>query len=304
MRNLTKTTEKLQRARKRHGCNGILQGIIWLMVMGLAVIVLGTLFIAFFTSLKQPEETISSAFQFLPKHWKWSNYLDVLTDDIWWRYYFNSAFVTAVVVLLSILVSSFAGFAFARLEFKGRHVLFILFLCGMMLPSQVYIIPQYILLKSIPLVGGNNILGRGGLGLLNTYWALIIPFLAAPLGVFLIKQYYMGFPKALDEAATLDGCNSFGIYRYIYLPLSKPVFATFAILKFTGTWNDYFYPLIMTNSKSMYNVQIALQKYKGEFGVEWNYLMAAAVMSIVPILLVFIFCQKYFTQGIVTSGLK
>lgn len=279
-------------------------GIIWLMVFGLAVMVLGTLFIAFFTSLKQPEETISAAFEFLPKHWKWSNYIHVLKGDIWGRYYFNSAFVTIVVVLLSIVVSSLAGFAFARLEFKGSHVLFILFLCGMMLPSQVYIIPQYILLKSIPLVGGNNILGKGGLGLLNTYWALIVPFLAAPLGVFLIKQYYMGFPKALDEAATLDGCGSFDIYRYIYLPLSKPVFATFAILKFTGTWNDYFYPLIMTNSKTMYNVQIALQKYKGEFGVEWNYLMAAAVMSITPILLVFIFCQKYFTQGIVTSGLK
>jgi multiple sugar transport system permease protein len=282
----------------------MVEGIVWLGVMGLTAMVLGTLFIAFFTSLKPPEETISAAFQFFPKHWKWSNYLDVLRGDIWWRYYFNSSFVTFMVVMLSILISSLAGFAFARLEFKGRNVLFILFLSGMMLPSQVYIIPQYILLKSVPLMGGNNLWGKGGMGFLNTYWALIIPFLAAPLGVFLIRQYYMGFPRALDEAATLDGCKSFDIYRYIYLPLSKPVFATFAILKFTGTWNDYFYPLIMTNSKSMYNVQIALQKYKGEFGVEWNYLMAAAVMSILPILLVFIFCQKYFTQGIVTSGLK
>ena len=282
----------------------MVEGIVWLGVMGLTAMVLGTLFIAFFTSLKPPEETISAAFQFFPKHWKWSNYLDVLRGDIWWRYYFNSSFVTFMVVMLRILICYLEGFAFARLLFKGRNVLFILFLSGMMLPSQVYIIPQYILLKSVPLMGGNNLWGKGGMGFLNTYWALIIPFLAAPLGVFLIRQYYMGFPRALDEAATLDGCKSFDIYRYIYLPLSKPVFATFAILKFTGTWNDYFYPLIMTNSKSMYNVQIALQKYKGEFGVEWNYLMAAAVMSILPILLVFIFCQKYFTQGIVTSGLK
>ena len=282
----------------------VVHGLIWIMVDALAAFVLGTLFIAFFTSLKQPEETISAAFEFFPKHWRWQNYIDVLKGDIWARYFFNSAFVTVVVVGLSIVISSLAGYAFARLEFKGSHVLFILFLCGMMLPSQVYIIPQYILLKQIPLMGGNNIWGKGGLGLLNTYWALIIPYLSAPLGVFLIKQYYMGFPKALDEAATLDGCGSFDVYRYIFLPLSKPVFATFAILKFTGTWNDYFYPLIMTNSKSMYNVQIALQKYQGEFGVQWNYLMAAATMSIAPILIVFIFCQKYFTQGIVTSGLK
>ncbi|MEQ2427149.1 carbohydrate ABC transporter permease [Clostridiales bacterium TF09-2AC] len=295
--------DKAARQRRKMEA-AVVHGVIWIMVAALAAFVLGTLFIAFFTSLKQPEETISAAFEFFPKHWRWQNYIDVLKGDIWARYFFNSAFVTVVVVGLSIVISSLAGYAFARLEFKGSHVLFILFLCGMMLPSQVYIIPQYILLKQIPLMGGNNIWGKGGLGLLNTYWALIIPYLSAPLGVFLIKQYYMGFPKALDEAATLDGCGSFDVYRYIFLPLSKPVFATFAILKFTGTWNDYFYPLIMTNSKSMYNVQIALQKYQGEFGVQWNYLMAAATMSIAPILIVFIFCQKYFTQGIVTSGLK
>lgn len=295
--------DKAARQRRKMEA-AVVHGVIWIMVAALAAFVLGTLFIAFFTSLKQPEETISAAFEFFPKHWRWQNYIDVLKGDIWARYFFNSAFVTVVVVGLSIVISSLAGYAFARLEFKGSHALFILFLCGMMLPSQVYIIPQYILLKQIPLMGGNNIWGKGGLGLLNTYWALIIPYLSAPLGVFLIKQYYMGFPKALDEAATLDGCGSFDVYRYIFLPLSKPVFATFAILKFTGTWNDYFYPLIMTNSKSMYNVQIALQKYQGEFGVQWNYLMAAATMSIAPILIVFIFCQKYFTQGIVTSGLK
>lgn len=277
---------------------------IWLLIMLAVLMVFGTLLIAVFTSLKTPEETMSASFQILPQHWKWSNYAEVLTSDIWARYFFNSLFVTLVVVGLSILLSSLAGYAFARMEFKGRNVLFLLFLCGMMVPSQVYIIPQYIMLRSVPLAGGNDIWGRGGFGLLNTYWGLIVPFLAAPLGVFLIKQFYMGFPKALDEAATLDGCHSFNVYRYIYLPLSKPVFATFAILKFTGTWNDYFYPLIMTNTKEMYTVQIALQKYKGEFGVEWQYLMAATVLSILPILAMFLFAQKYFTQGIVTSGLK
>lgn len=278
--------------------------IIWCLIALWVCFVLGTLLIAFFTSLKTPEETIASTFRILPQKWVWKNYLDVLTSDIWGRYFFNSAFVTVVVVLLSIVLSSLAGYAFARMKFKGQNVLFFLFLCGMMVPSQVYIIPQYILMKGVPLLGGNNILGKGGYGLLNSYGALIIPFLAAPLGVFMIKQFFAGFPKALDEAATLDGCNSFDIYRYIYVPLGKPVFATFAIIKFTGTWNDYFYPLIMTNSKEMYNVQIALQKYQGEFGVQWNYLMVATVMSILPILIVYIFCQKYFTEGIVTTGLK
>lgn len=276
----------------------------WFLVMLGACLVLGTLLIALFTAFKEPKETISANFSILPENWLWSNFTDVLTSDIWGRYFFNSLFITITVVVLSILLSSLAGYAFARLEFRGRHGLFLLFLCGMMVPSQVYIIPQYMLLKGFPLAGGNNLLGQGGMGLLNTYWALIIPFLAAPLGVFLIKQFYMGFPKALDEAAILDGCTTFQVYTKIYLPLSKPVFGTFAILKFTGTWNDYFYPLIMTNSKEMYTVQIALQKYHGEYGIQWNYLMAATAMTILPILLLFIFCQKYFTAGIVTSGLK
>ena len=276
----------------------------WLVVMAMALFVLATLMIAFFTALKAPKETISANFRLLPEKWLWTNFIDVLTSDIWGRYFFNSLFITITVVILSILLSSLAGYAFARLQFKGRNVLFLMFLCGMMIPSQVYIIPQYLLLKGFPLMGGNNIFGQGGLGLLNTYWALIVPFLAAPLGVFLIKQFYMGFPKALDEAAILDGCSTFQVYSKIYLPLSKPVFGTFAILKFTGTWNDYFYPLIMTNSKEMYTVQIALQKYHGEYGIQWNYLMAATVLTILPILVLFVFCQRYFTQGIVTSGLK
>ena len=282
----------------------VARAFVWLLVAGTVLRVMGTLLIALFTSLKTPEETMVSSFQILPKEWRWENYLDVIKGDIWGRYFFNSTLITVVVVGFSILLSALAGYAFARMEFKGRQPLFLLFLCGMMIPSQVYIIPQYILMRSIPLVGGNNLYGQGGMGFLNTYWGLIIPFLSAPLGVFLMKQFYMGFPKSLDEAARLDGCSSFQIFRYIYLPLSKPVFATFAILKFTGTWNDYFYSLIMTNSKTMYTVQIALQQYKGEYGIQWHYLMAATILSVLPILVVYIFAQKYFTQGIVTSGLK
>ena len=278
--------------------------IIFILVTLLIVFVVLTLLIAVFTALKPPEETVASAFSFLPKNWKFSNFSEAMSGDTWGRFYFNSAFVTIVVVILSILLSSLAGFSFARLRFRGRQPLFVLFLCGLMVPSQAYIIPQYILLRSIPLVGGNDISGMGGTGLLNTYWSLIIPYTVAPLGIFLCRQFYLSFPKSLDEAAIIDGCGAMGVYCYIYLPLSKPVFATFAILKFTGTWNDFFYPLIMTSTKSMHTVQIALQLFRGEYGVQWHYLMAATVVSILPILVVFLCAQKYFIQGIVTTGLK
>ena len=218
------TEKKVHRKIKPHF---FVRGFIWLLVVGIVLLVLGTLMIAFFTSLKTPEETMVSSFQILPKEWRWENYLDVIQGDIWGRYFFNSTLITVVVVTGSIFISALAGYAFARMEFKGRQPLFLLFLCGMMIPSQVYIIPQYILMRSIPFAGGNDLFGKGGMGFLNTYWGLIVPFLAAPLGVFLMKQFYMGFPKSLDEAARLDGCNSFQIFRYIYLPLSKSVRYTY-----------------------------------------------------------------------------
>lgn len=300
---MTNVTEQV-RVRRRLQRTTFSHVVIWLAVILTAAGVLATLLIAFFTSLKTPEETMTSAFQILPKTWRFQNYAEMIAGDIWGRYFLNSTYITVMVVILSILFSSLAGYSFARLRFRGRQPLFFLFLCGLMIPCQAYIIPQYIILRSMPLVGGNDLFGQGGFGLLNSYWSLIVPFTAAPLGIFLMRQFYMTFPRSLDEAATIDGCSSFGIYWHIFLPMSKPVFATFAILKFTGTWNDYFYPLIMINEKQMYTVQIGLQQFKGEFLIEWQYLMAATVLSILPILLVFLFAQKYFTQGIVTSGLK
>ena len=208
------------------------------------------------------------------------------------------------MVLFSTLLSSLAGFSFARLKFRGNHAIFMMFMAGIMVPSQVYIVPQYILLRSFPLLGGNDLLGAGGIGILNTYWALIIPFTAAPLGIFLCRQYYLTFPHSLDEAAKIDGCSDLRLYLSVYLPMSKTVFATFVILKFTYTWNDFFYPLIMTNSKKMYTVQIALQQFNELGTVNWPLLMAATLITMVPILVVFFSAQKYFIKGIVTSGLK
>ena len=262
------------------------------------------LFVMILTALKEQKETLTATFRFFPSVPLFRNFIDCFARDNWFNYFFNSAYVTVVVVVVSTILSSLAGFSFARLKFRGNTVLFLVFMAGIMVPSQVYIVPQYILLRSIPFVGGNDMFGVGGTGLLDTYWALIIPFTAAPLGIFLCRQFYLTFPKSLDEAAKIDGCSDFRTYLSIYLPQSKTVFATFIILKFTYTWNEFFYPLIMTSTKKMYTVQIGLQQFNELGTVNWPLLMAATLITMLPILVVFFSAQKYFIKGIVTSGLK
>lgn len=156
----------------------------------------------------------------------------------------------------------------------------------------------------IPFAGGNSILGQGGTGLLNTQTGLILMYLSGAFGVFLFRQFMMNFPSALDDAAKIDGLSRFGTYLRIYMPLSKPVIATMVVLRATATWNDYMWPLLMTPKDSMYTVQLALSRFRNAELTQWNYVMAVTAVSIIPVILLFLFFQKYFIQGIVTTGMK
>jgi multiple sugar transport system permease protein len=256
------------------------------------------------TSFKEMSEITVAGFTWLPKHWLFDNYVKAFHDGNWARYFFNTFFVTVIVVTGSVFFNSLAGFSFARLDFFGKNFLFIAILAGIMIPQQSIIIPQYIIMKSIPLAGGNNIFGQGGHGWLNSYWALIFPFLSGAFGIFLCRQFYLTFPKALDEAAKIDGCSPFRMFIRVFLPNSKVIIATLVIFKFVATWNDFFNPLIMTSSEKVMTIQLALQQFKGMASIQWNYLMAATVISMLPILVVFFACQKYFVQGIVSTGMK
>lgn len=222
----------------------------------------------------------------------------------WFQYFKNSLFITAVTVVGSLIFNSMAGYAFARLKFKGREFLFMSVLLGMMVSPQSIIIPQYVMMRSAPLFGGNNILGQGGTGLLDTYGSLIVPFLAGAFGIFLCRQFYSTFPTSLDDAARIDGCGVIKTYFVIYLPLSKTILATLTILKSVATWNDFFYPLIMTQSEKMKTVQLGLQMFRGSSMTHYNYLMAATIITVIPMVIVYACAQKYFVQGIVSSGMK
>ncbi len=255
------------------------------------------------TSLKTPIELMSGEFNLIPESWAFKNYITAFETGMWARWFFNSLFITVVVTVLSLIFNSLAGFAFARLDFKGKNVLFVLLLLGLMVPIHVIIVPEFVIMKNFPFVGGNNWLGEGGTGFINTYLALMLPQLAGAFGVFLCRQFFMNFPKSLDEAAMLDGASTLRLYAQIYLPLSMPLIATLGTLKFTGVYNDYLWPLIVTQVESMKTVQLGLTMFKHDV-VEWELLMAATAVTMIPTLMVYFIAQRFFVEGLASASVK
>ncbi|AEE97192.1 carbohydrate ABC transporter permease [Mahella australiensis] len=256
------------------------------------------------TSFKSMAEVYENPLSLLPDKIMFSNYKEAMGRGDWPRYFYNSSVITVAAVIISLLFNSTAGYAFARLNFKGRDILFALSLIGMMVPPQVSMVPIFIIMKHVPLAGGNNILGQGGIGWINSYMGIIAPYIAGAFGVFLFRQYYLNFPSSLDDAAKIDGLNRIQTFFRIYLPNSKPIIATLIALKTTSTWNDYTWPLIIIQKEELRTVQLALSLFRQETYTEWNLLMAATTLVILPVFIVFLLLQKYFVEGIVTSGLK
>ena len=260
--------------------------------------------IMFFTSLKGNDELISGTFSLLPREWHFDNYAKAMESGKWALYFKNSLIVTLVVTAGSLLFNTLAGFTFARIRFRGSTFIFVCLLAGMMVPAQSIVVPQFIIMKSIPLFGQNDIWGQGGTGWLNTYFALIVPALSGSIGIFMARQFFASFPKDLDEAGYMDGLGYFGTYWRIFLPLSGPLLATLGILKIVSVWNEFFQPLIFTNTESMRTIQLALSLFKGEFTIQYNLLMAATVLVSLPMLAAFLLFQKQFVGSIVSSGVK
>ena len=279
----------------------ILRGILLLL---LCLVVCFPFFIMISTSLKSYTEIKSPVFHLLPEKIRLENYVELFKSGRWGRYFWNSFSITAISTAVAVLINSMAGYAFARLQFKGRDVLFGAALLGMIVPAQVTMLPAYVIMKYIPFAGGNNFFGMGGSGLLNTTQGLILIYLSGAFGVFLFRQFMLNFPDSLDDAARIDGLSRFGTYVRIYMPLSKPAIATMVVLRATATWNDYIWPLLMTQKDKFYTVQLALSRFRNEAGNEWQYTMAATAVIILPIIILFLFLQKYFIEGIATTGLK
>jgi multiple sugar transport system permease protein len=242
------------------------------------------------TSLKGPGEIFAYPPIWIPRAWRFQNYVEAWNAAPFGRYFFNSAFVALAVTVGQLVTCSLAAFAFACMEFKGKNVMFALFLSTTMISTQVTLVPSYLVLKN--------------LHWLDTYQALIVPFLANGFGVFMIRQYFMTIPRELEDAAKLDGCGRLRFLWQILLPLSKPVVASQALFAFMGNWNSYLWPLIVTTSEHMRTLQIGLRYFVSqEGGTQWGSFMAATVFVSFPIIAFYLFVQKSFVGGIATTGL-
>ena len=249
------------------------------------------------TSLKSQSEVFSYPPQWIPSTLVWQNYVRAWQTAPFARYFFNSILIALSVTLGTLATSSLAAFAFARIRFPGRDALFALYLSSMMIPHQMTIIPSFLVLRNLgdisPALG------------LDTYFALIAPFVASAFGIFLLRQSFLTLPNELEDAAILDGCGKLGFLWRIVIPLSRPALATLALFTFMGNWNSYLWPLIVTNSNDMRTVQIGLRYFVGqETASQWGSLMAAAVFVTLPIVIVYLFVQKQFVQGIAGTGIK
>ncbi|OGU77693.1 MAG: hypothetical protein A2V93_12605 [Ignavibacteria bacterium RBG_16_34_14] len=256
----------------------------------LAFITIAPFIWMFLTSVKDMADIYVYPPQWLPSVFHFDNYIKVFEAAPFARYYMNSFFVAAVVTLGQLITCSLAAYAFARLNFKGRNTLFLLFLGTMMIPYNVTMIPSFMVLY--------------WLGWVDTYQALIVPGLASAFGTFLLRQFFITIPKELEEAAYLDGASKFTVLKKIIIPLSKPALATLAIFTFMGVFNDFIWALIVLNSEDLRTVQLGLAIFRDRYLTQWDLLMAGSVTAVMPILLVFFFAQKYFIKGITLSGLK
>ena len=279
--------------------------VVWLIGMAVvSFIMIFPIVMMISTSFKTTGEINSPVFHFLPESFNFDNYREALSTGNWGVYFRNSFIITIVSIVFSLLFNSIAGYAFARLHFRGSKALFTLLLVGLMMPPQVTMLPTFLLMAKFPFAGGNNFMGFGGSGLMNTMPGIIIPLVSGSFGIFLCKQFYENFPRSLDEAAMIDGASKWRTYFSIYIPNSKVILATLALLKGSAVWNDYLWPLVMTNSEGMRTVQLALTMFRDETTVRWGPMMAAATLISVPMIILFLCAQKYFVQGVVSTGLK
>lgn len=241
------------------------------------------------TSLKLPRDIFTFPPTWIPHPIAWSNYAQTWRAMPFGRFYLNSFIVATSVTVLQLLSSSLAAFAFARLRFPGRNALFLLYLATLMVPFQVTMLPNFISMRL--------------LGWYNTYQALILPPAFSAFSTFLMRQYMLGLPMDLDEAARMDGANSWRIWWQIILPLSGLVLAALAIFTFLNSWNDFLWPLIITDSLNMRTLPVGLSAFQGQYGVRWNLLMAGSVIAMLPVIMVYMIGQRYFIRGITLTGM-
>ncbi|MFP7286698.1 carbohydrate ABC transporter permease [Shouchella clausii] len=277
--------------QKKRGRIRISQILLHLALIIGSIVMAGPFIWMALSSLKSFEQIFAVPPVWIPDPFVWSNFTDSLQAMPFGRAYFNSFYVSTIVVVSQVLTCSMAAYAFAKLKFPGSKVLFIAFLATMMVPMQVTLIPLYIIMDNI--------------GWVNTHLSIIVPnALFNAFGVFLLRQFMMGIPKEMEEAAVMDGANPLYIYAKIMLPLIKPALAAFAIFSFIGIWNNFIQPLVFLSDTTLFTVPLLLATFKGLYVTNWPLMMAGATISVVPVLIVYFFAQRQIIEGIALTGVK
>lgn len=267
---------------------------IWLLYAGLILYTLIT-FIPFLwalsASFKPLSEISASGINFIPKEFTLNNYQQIfLQEPLFGRWLFNSAIVAIIATLFNLLFNSMAGYALARIRFPGNRLLFFLILAVLVIPAQITLLPKFLILKS--------------LGWLNSYQGLIAPTLVNATFIFMMRQFFINFPKELEEAAALDGLNRFETFFQVVLPLAKPALAAQTIFIFMNSWNEFLLPLVVMSDPEMFTLPIGLNAFKGQYVTFWNYIMAASMVFTLPALAIYAFFNRYFIQGVTFTGGK
>ena len=263
---------------------------VWLVLVVGALVVAFPLYWMFATAVRPKKEIFGGGLDLVPSTFVWSNFSDAWNKLPWDQFYINSIAIAAIAVPVTVFINLLAGYTFAKYKFPGRDILFLLMISTLMIPIQVIMVPEFLIVAK--------------LGWVNTWWGVLVPRAAEAFGLFMVRQFMVSIPDELIEAARLDGAGEFTIFRRVVLPLSWPVIAVLSIFTFMWRWNDFAWPLVVLQEQSAYTVPLGLNLMKGQYFTDWTGLMSMSLLSIIPMMLVFIFFQRYFIQGIASTGLK
>jgi multiple sugar transport system permease protein len=269
---------------------GLGKTVTYVLLIALAVTMLLPFLWMLSASLKLDKDVFRFPIEWIPAEPHWDNYVKIWTQVPFLTFFANTTKLTVIITLLQLFTSSFAGYAFAKLRFKGRDIIFLAYVASIAIPWQSYMVPQFIMMRR--------------LGLVDTHLSLILLQAFTAFGVFLMRQFFVSIPNDIIDAARIDGLSEYGIYFRIMLPLSRPALATLTIFTAVFVWNDFMGPLIYLNSQSLKTIQLGLRMFVMQYSANYALIMAASLVSVIPVMILFLVFQRFFVEGIATTGIK
>ena len=264
----------------------------YILLIFLCVIIMTPVLTAVLGSLRTTSEFLTQPFGFPQGEWQWVHYTDILQGSAFWQAMRNSALITVGVVSLNVTLASMLAFAFSRLHFKGRNLIFNILSFGLLFPLTVAILPIFIQIRQ--------------LGLIDSLWGVILPLVAfgLPGSTIILRSFFIAIPNELEDASYIDGCTTFGFFRYILVPMARPALSAVAVIQVIASWNEYFLPLLILNEDGLWPLPLGIMQFQGQFGTDWSRVMAYVTLLIIPAVIFYIFTEKYIVTGLTGGELK